>query len=214
MTLTLHDYWRSGAAYRVRIALNLKGIEYRQIAHDLRVGAQREADYLAVAPQGLVPAIEEGPFALTQSPAILEWINERWPEPPLLPRDAASRAMVRAMASLVSCDIHPLNNLRVLRVLRDELRADERQVNAWIGRWIRDGFTALEVLVKRHGGLFAWGDSVSLADCCLAPQIYSAQRFNVDLAEYPTLLRVSATAGDLPAFRSAHPTRQPDADPS
>ena len=156
--IRLHDYWRSGAAYRVRIALHLKGIAYDIAAHDLRCGDQRAPDYLAVNPQGLVPALDTGTATLTQSLAILEWLDERYPAVPLLPADAESRAIVRGMAQIVCCDIHPLNNLRVLTALRRDLGASEEQVEAWIGRWIGEGFAALEVLIARHGGAYAFGD--------------------------------------------------------
>jgi maleylpyruvate isomerase len=212
--LRLHGYWRSTASYRVRIGLNLKGLAYEQAPHDLRTGAQHDPDYLALSPQGLVPALETAAVNLVQSLAILEWLEERFPEPPLLPADVDSRAVVRGMAALVACDIHPLNNLRVLGALRAELRADQAQVDAWIARWIGEGFTALEQLVARHGGEFAFGDTPSLADCCLIPQVYSAERFAVDLTAFPRIRAVAARAGRLEAFAAAHPSRQPDADPA
>ncbi|MGX1803732.1 maleylacetoacetate isomerase, partial [Brevundimonas naejangsanensis] len=145
--MILHGYWRSGTSYRTRIALNLKGLEYQQAPLDLRTGAQKSKAYLSLNPQGLVPALEtDDGLALTQSPAILEWLEETRPEPPLLPRDAAGRAQVRAMAALIGCDIHPLNNLRVLKAVRG-MGADQAGVDAWAGRWIIEGFTALEALV-------------------------------------------------------------------
>jgi maleylpyruvate isomerase len=212
--LRLHGYWRSTASYRVRIALNLKGIAYEQAAHDLRLGEQRDPGYRAIAPQGLVPALETDGLVVTQSLAILEWLEERFPEPALLPADPDGRAVVRSMAALIACDIHPLNNLRVLQALRSQLSADEPQVEAWIGRWIGEGFAALEELLARHGGAFAYGDAPSLADCCLVPQVYSAERFKVDLAPYPRIRAAAARAGELAAFVAAHPARQPDADPA
>jgi maleylpyruvate isomerase len=212
--LRLHGYWRSSAAYRVRIGLNLKGLAYEQAPRDLRTGAQRDPDYLALSPQGLVPALETAAVNIVQSLAILEWLEDRFPEPRLLPADADSRAVVRGMAELVACDIHPLNNLRVLGVLRGELRADQAQVDAWIARWIGEGFTALEQLVARHGGEFAFGDTPTLADCCLVPQVYSAERFAVDLTAFPRIRAAAAHAGRLEAFAAAHPSRQPDADPA
>lgn len=211
--MRLHGYWRSSAAYRVRIALNLKGISYAQATHDLRTGAQRAADYRAIAPQGLVPALETEEGVLTQSPAILEWIDERWPTPPLLPADAYGRARVRAMAALIGCDIHPLNNLRVLRHLREEFDATQAQIDGWIARWITDGFTALETLAARHGGAFCHGDEPGLADCYVVPQLYSAERFGVDLAPFPTLQRIGQAMAMIEAVAQAHPSRQPDADP-
>lgn len=210
--LTLHGYWRSSAAYRVRIALNLKGVTYTQVNHDLRVGAQRAQAYRMLAPHGLVPALEHDETVLIESPAILEWIEEQWFAPALLPGDADQRAVVRAMAALIGCDIHPLNNLRVLNEIRVRFQADEVQVRAWIHRWIVDGFTALEALIGVHGGLYAFGDSPTLADCYLAPQLYSARRFDVDLKDYPLLVAAGDAAARLPAFVAAHPDRQPDAD--
>lgn len=210
--LVLHGYWRSTAAYRVRIALALKGVVFEQAAHDLRLGAQRAAEYLALAPQGLVPVLETPDGALTQSLPILEWLEDRFAAPALLPMQPGPRAIVRAMAATVACDIHPLNNLRVLNALRADFSASEDQVQAWIARWICEGFTALEVLIGRHGGAFAFGDSPSFADCCLVPQVYSARRFKVDLSAFPAIVDVDQRAGVLEAFAAAHPDRQPDAD--
>lgn len=212
MTLTLHGYWRSSAAYRVRIALALKGLEYAQVPHDLRTGAQRDAGYRALAPIGLVPALEAEGQVLTQSLAILEWLEETHPAPPLLPADAGARAAVRAMAGIVACDIHPLNNLRVLKRLRGELALDEAAVQAWMTHWIDEGFAALETLVATHGRGFCWGDAPTLADCCLIPQLYNARRFAVPLEAYPALLAVEARCAALPAFAAARPEAQPDAD--
>ena len=210
--MILHGYWRSGAGYRTRIALNLKGVEYRQAALDLRTGAQKSEAYLRLNPQGLVPALEtDDGVVLTQSPAILEWLEETRPEPPLLPRDAAGRAQVRAMAALIGCDIHPLNNLRVLKAVRG-LGADQAGVDVWAGQWIIDGFTALEALVVRHGEGWCFGATPTLADCYLMPQLYSARRFNVDLAAFPRLLEIEARAEAHPAFIAAVPENQPDAD--
>lgn len=208
----LHGYWRSGTSYRVRIALNLKGLAHDQATLDLRTGAQREDAYRALNPQGLVPALETDGTVLTQSPAILEWLDERYPDPRLLPEGAEDRAVVRAMAALIACDIHPLNNLRVLDALRADFGADGPAVNRWIARWIGDGFAALEVMIARHGRGFAWGDAPTIADCCLVPQIYSAERFGVDLSPYPALVAAGERARAHPAFAAAHPDRQPDAD--
>ncbi len=212
MSLTLHGYWRSTTAYRVRIALALKGVTYAQVTHDLRKGAQREAGYRALNPQGLVPALETEDAVLTQSPAILEWIDETYPDPPLLPAHAKGRAIVRAMAAMIACDIHPVSNFRILNALRTEFGADEAAVNRWIARWIGDGFAALETQIARHGDGFAFGTTPTIADCHLVPQVYSAERFAVDLSPYPHLKSAADKARALPAFAAAHPDRQPDAD--
>lgn len=205
--LKLHGYWRSGTSYRTRIALNLKGLAYEQVGVDLRTGVQKSPEYLALNPQGLVPALEADGRVLTQSPAILEWLEETYPEPPLLPKHPADRAEVRAMAALIGCDVHPLNNLRVLRAI-GELGAEQ---NAWAGRWIAAGFEALERHVERRGCRFSFGDAPTLADCYLVPQVYSARRFEVDLSPYPRLLAVEGALQALPAVATAHPDRQPDA---
>jgi maleylpyruvate isomerase len=208
----LHGYWRSGASYRVRIALALKGIGYDLAAHDLRTGEQKAADYLTLNPQGMVPALQTGDRVLIQSPAILEWLEETHPSPPLLPSGADDRAAVRAMCALIGCDIHPLNNLRVLKALRADFAADQAAVNAWAAAWIAPGFDALQALVDRHGTDWCFGDAPTLADCYLIPQLYSARRFDMDLSPWPHLLAVEARAQAHPAFEAAHPDRQPDAD--
>ncbi|PZT96910.1 MAG: maleylacetoacetate isomerase [Brevundimonas sp.] len=210
--MILHGYWRSGASYRVRIALALKGIGYDLAAHDLRTGEQKAADYLALNPQGMVPALQTGDRVLIQSPAILEWLEETHPSPPLLPSGADDRAAVRAMCALIGCDIHPLNNLRVLKALRADFAADQAAVNAWAAAWIATGFDALQALVDRHGTDWCFGDAPTLADCYLIPQLYSARRFDMDLSPWPHLLAVEARAQAHPAFEAAHPDRQPDAD--
>lgn len=212
MTLLLHGYWRSSAAYRVRIALNLKGLDYDQVAHDLRAGAQRDPAYLALAPIGLVPTLEADGLSLTQSLAILEWLEETRGGHALLPRDAAARATVRAMAQIVACDIHPINNLRVLATLRKDFGASEAMIPAWIGRWIGEGFGALERMVSEHGRGFCFGSAPTMADCCLVPQLYNARRFNVELGAFPTLIAVEAACTALDAFDRARPERQPDAE--
>ena len=209
--MILHGYWRSGTSYRTRIALNLKGLAYEQAGIDLRTGAQKSDAFLALNPQGLVPALEADGAVLTQSPAILEWLEETHPEPPLLPTSSVARAQVRAMAALVACDIHPLNNLRVLKTLRETFGADQDAVDGWAGRWIIAGFEALEALIARHGEGWCFGAGPTLADCCLIPQIYSARRFNTPLDAFPRILAIEEKAAGHPAFMAAHPDRQPDA---
>jgi maleylpyruvate isomerase len=208
--MILHGYWRSSAAYRVRIALALKGLGYESQGHDLRTGAQKAADYLALNPQGMVPALQVDGAVLTQSPAILEWLEEVYPTPALLPQDRLDRARVRAMAALIACDIHPLNNLRVGKALRESFGADQAAVDAWAARWITPGFEALEAMVGGEGWCF--GDQPTLADACLVPQMYSARRFNVPLGAFPGLLAIDARATAHSAFIAAHPDNQPDAD--
>ena len=210
--MILHGYWRSGAAYRTRIALNLKGLTYDQQDVDLRTGAQGSKSFVALNPQEMVPALEVDGTVLTQSPAILEWLEETHPRPALLPTDPLARAHVRAMAALIGCDVHPLNNLRVGKALRESFGADQAAVDAWAARWITPGFTALEALVARHGAGWCFGTTPTLADCYLVPQIYSARRFNVALAAFPRLLAIEAAAAAHPAFAAAHPDVQPDAD--
>ena len=210
--MILHGYWRSGTSYRTRIALELKGLPYEQRGIDLRQGAQRSDAYLALNPQGLVPALEVDGAVLTQSPAILEWLEEAHPVPPLLPADPVGRATVRAMAALVGCDIHPLNNLRVGKALRETFGADQAAIDAWAARWIAPGFAALETQVVRHGHGWCFGDTPTLADCYLIPQVYSARRFNVPLEAFPRLLAIDAAAAAHPAFVAARPDNQPDAD--
>lgn len=204
--LRLHDYWRSGAAYRVRAALHLKGLAFEQVSHDLLKGEQSDPAYRALNPQGLVPALEADGLVLTQSGAIIEWLDESFPAPALLPSDAAGRAVVRAMAAIVACDIHPLNNLRVLQRL-DTLAQGARL--PWAAHWISSGFDALEVLLARHAGAHAYGDAPGLADCFIVPQAYSAARFHVALDRWPVLARVVAKAQAHPAFIAAHPANQP-----
>ena len=210
--MILHGYWRSGAAYRTRIALNLKGLSYEQRGVDLRTGAQHSEAFRALNPQGLVPALEVEGAVLIQSPAILEWLEEAHPAPPLLPADRVDRAHVRAMAALIGCDIHPLNNLRVGKALRETFGADQAAVDAWAARWILPGFAALERLVEAHGDGWCFGAAPTLADCYLIPQVFSARRFNVPLEAFPRLLAIDAAAADHPAFVAARPDNQPDAD--
>ena len=207
--MILHGYWRSGTSYRTRIALNLKGVTYEQRTHDLRQGEQKSEAYLALNPQGLVPALEHEGRVITQSLAILGWLEERFPEPPLLPRTSPEdRAEVRAMATLIACDIHPLNNLRVLKAVKG-LGGD---TDAWADQWIRPGFDALDRLIGQRGGGWSWGEAPTIADCCLIPQVYSARRFNVDVSAWPLISAIDARAAEHPAFQAAHPDVQPDAD--
>jgi maleylpyruvate isomerase len=209
--ILFHGYWRSSAVYRVRIALNLKGLDYEEVDHDLRTGAQQDPAYKAIAPAGLVPAVEHDGHAYVQSLAILEWLEERWPEPALLPKALDERAIVRGMALTVGADIHPLNNLRILKYLKNELGRPQEQVDAWIAHWIREGFAALEALVVRYGEGFAFGATPTVADCFIVPQVFNAERFDVDLREFPALTAVAENARALPAFAAAHPDRQPGA---
>lgn len=208
----LHSYWRATAPYRVRIGLFLKGLAFEYRPVDL-LGAQQQSEaYLGVNPQRLVPALEADGLVLTQSLAILEWLEETHPAPALLPSATADRALVRAMAAIVACDIHPLNNLRVLRALADLGHPmGEVDQTRWGARWISEGFTALERLVGEHGRGYAFGDTPTLADCCLIPQIWSSSRFGVDMSAFPRLAHVAAQAAEHPAFAAAHPERQPDA---
>jgi len=214
MPLTLHSYWRATAPYRVRIGLNLKGLAYDYAPVHLVKGVQHSDEYRALNAQELVPSlVTEDGRTLTQSLAILEWLEEVHPVPPLLPADAHGRAVVRAMAGIVACDIHPLNNLRIQQQLTS-LGVDDAGREVWSQRWINDGFRALEPMVARHGRGFAFGATPTLADCCLIPQVYSAHRYGVALEPYPAIAAVAARAAEHPAFAAAHPDRQPDATPA
>ncbi len=212
--IALHGYYRSSAAFRVRIALNLKGLAYRQVPHHLRKGEQRSPDYLALNPQGLVPALTIDGLLLTQSLAIIDYLDETRGTPPLLPQAPADRALVRAMAQLVACDIHPIDNLRVLTYLRGVLDQDEAAVKAWYNHWIATGFAALEAVLARDPrcGRFCFGDAPGLADICLVPQVVNAGNYHLDLVPYPTIQRIFAACMAHPAFAAAHPARQPDAE--
>jgi maleylacetoacetate isomerase len=207
----LYDYWRSSAAYRVRIALNLKGIEYESRQVDLREGEQKSASYKALNPQGFVPMLEIDDHRLIQSLAICDYLDSRFPEPPFLPADAKDRAHVLAMALTIACDIHPLNNLRVLKYLSGPLQQDEKKRDKWYAHWIIEGFDALEAIAKKRAGGFLFGNLPTLADICLVPQMYNARRFDVPLGAYPTLVRADASANAIPAFADAHPDRQEQA---
>jgi maleylacetoacetate isomerase len=206
MTLTLYDYHRSSASYRVRIALNLKGANYERVAVNLLKGEQKDADYRARNPQSFVPLLEADGKRLTQSLAIIAWLDAKFPEPRLLPADPDDQAHVRALALAIAADIHPLNNLRVLKHLAG-LGVDQAGRDDWYRHWIREGFDALEALAAPRAGRFLFGDSVTLADVCLVPQMFNARRFQVDLAPYPTLVAADGEATTLDAFAAAHPDR-------
>ena len=212
MPLKLHSMWRATAPYRVRIGLELKGLRFDYAALDFAAGEQRGAAYSAINPQKLSPTLEADGRLLTQSLAILEWLDETHPSPPLLPQSSDDRVVVRAMADMVACDIHPLNNLRVLQALgaMGHPIGGEDQM-AWGARWIDDGFAALEPMVVKHGCGFAFGAAPTLADCLLIPQIWSSSRFGVDMTAYPALSALRDRAAAHPAFQAAHPERQPDA---
>ena len=211
--MKLYNYFRSSAAYRVRIALNLKGLQAENVFIHLQKNEQSADDYLKVNPQGLVPALVDGNDTITQSMAIIEYLDEAYPSPPLLPGTPVERARVRSIAQLIACDIHPIDNLRVLRYLVNDLKLSEDQKNAWYAHWIVVGLNALETMLASdpRAGRFCHGDTPTLADICLVPQLANARRGNVDLAPYPTLLRIDAACNELPAFANAHPMKQPDA---
>jgi maleylacetoacetate isomerase len=213
--LTLYSYWRSSAAYRVRIALHLKGLAYAQ--HPVHLlnegGEQRLPEYRVVNPQALVPVLMDGERILRQSLAIIEYLDESFPSPPLLPALARDRTRVRSLAQLVACDIHPLNNLRVLQYLEREWSLEQPAREAWARHWMAEGFAAFEALVRDNPstGDYCEGEMPTIADCCLIPQLYNARRIHLDLEPYPTLLRIERNCLDLPAFQQAAPERQPDA---
>ncbi|MBC7504334.1 MAG: maleylacetoacetate isomerase [Sandarakinorhabdus sp.] len=211
MALTLYNYWRSSAAYRVRLALAWKGLSAAAIPVDIRTGAQSGADYRALNPQGLVPVLIDGDAALTQSLAIIEYLEEVHPLPPLLPADAIGRARVRAAALLVAADIHPVNNLRVGNYLKAVLGHDQMAVDAWSRHWIAVGFDALEAFASAYGGRFLHGDALSVADLCVVPQLYNARRVSTELRAYPRLLAVEHAVLAMDFAAAAHPDIQPDA---
>jgi maleylpyruvate isomerase len=209
--MKLYDYPRSSAAYRVRIALNLKGADYESVAVELRAphSAQRSSEFLALNPEGLVPVLVDGERTFTQSLAIIEYLDETRPQPPLLPAKPRDRAQVRALALAVACDMHPLNNLRVLTYLREGLGQDEAAVQAWYAHWIAQGFTSLESQVQKTtgAGRYMFGDAVTLADVCIVPQMANALRMKCDVAPYPTLRGICTHLQTLPAFARAAPGR-------
>jgi maleylacetoacetate isomerase len=209
----LYTYFRSSAAFRVRIALNLKGLEYGPVFVHLAKGEHRKPDYAKVNPQALVPTLElEDGTRLNQSLAIIEYLDEVHPNPPLLPRESKAKARVRSLSELVACEIHPLNNLRVLQHLKRALGQSEEQVNAWYRHWIGDGLAKLEAELASGKSKFCHGDSPTMADCCLVPQIFNAKRYNCELAPFPTTMRVFDACMKLEAFDRAQPVKQPDAE--
>lgn len=214
--MKLYSYFRSSATYRVRIALNLKGLPYDYAPiHLVRDGGQQlSAEYRAVNPDGIVPSLVSGGDVLTQSLAIIEYLDETHPEPPLLPGTALDRAYIRSLALQVACDIHPLNNTRVLKYLTTEFKLDDTAKSAWYARLVESGFESLEKRLARDSrvGAFCFGDTPTLADLCLVPQVFNARRFNIDVSRYPAIERITNHAGSVDAFFRASPSQQPDAE--
>jgi maleylacetoacetate isomerase len=210
--MRLYSFFLSSAAFRVRIALNLKGVDYETVPVNLAQGEHRKAAFLATNPQATVPVIDDNGTILWQSLAIIDYLDARFPHPRLIPAEPVARARVQALAQLIVCEMHPLNNLRVRNYLRDELKLDEAGASRWYKHWIADGFASLEALVRRFsGGRYCFGDTVSVADVCLVPQVYNARRFDCDLGPYPTILRIADGLRAEPAFARAAPEQQPDA---
>ena len=213
-SMSLYGYYRSSTSYRVRIALALKGIEVAQVPVNLLKGEQRSEDYLAINPQGLVPTLMVGDtptsVALTQSLAIMEYLEERWPTPALLPSAPEARAKVRSLCQFMACEMHPLNNPRVLNYLTDRLEVTQAQRLEWYRHWVAEGFARLEVMLAESAGRFCHGDSPGMADVCLMPQLYNARRFECELMDYPRILAIEAACQSLESFQQAHPERQPD----
>ena len=212
--MKLYTYFRSSAAFRVRIALNLKGLAYDPVLVHLPKGEHRKPEYAAVDPQGLLPTLVEGDHALSQSLAIIEYLEETHPRPRLLPEEALGRARVRSLSLLIACEIHPLNNLRTLQHLKRALGQNEEQINSWYRHWIADGLAKLEADLGRGGrGRFCHGEAPTMADCCLVPQIFNAKRYQSELAPYPSVMRIFDACMKLEAFERAQPSKQPDAEP-
>ena len=211
--MQLYSFFRSGTSHRLRIALNLKGLATEYVAVDLRTEAHQSAEYKALNPQGLVPTLVKDGKVMTQSPAIIEWLEETHPTPALLPTTPDDRAHVRALAAMVACDIHPINNRRILEYLRHTLKADEAAINTWCGHWITQGFDAYEAMLAadQRRGAFSFGDRPGLADVYLVPQVESARRFKLDMARWPLITAVDAACMALEAFQKAAPAQQPDA---
>ncbi len=211
--MKLYNFFRSSTSHRLRIALNLKGLECEYVPIDLRTEQHLGAEYKALNPQGLVPALVDEGRVLIQTPAIIEWLEERYPAPALLPSSLDARARVRALAAIVGCDVHPVNNRRILEALRHDFGADEAAIQRWCARWITDGFDALEALLKadKQRGNFCFGGAPTLADVYLVPQVESARRFKLDIARWPNVLAIDEACGRIEAFRKATPANQPDA---
>ena len=214
--MKLYTFFRSSASYRVRIALNLKGLTYEQAPIHLRRGGgeQFSASYKAVNPQALVPALEDGGTILTQSLAIIEYLDDKYPQPPLLPSDPSDKALVRSMAMVIACEVHPIQNLRVLNHIKKQYNQTDDQVNHWAQHWIDLGLSALEQFIVAHArrGKFCFGDTPTLADICLVPQLGNARRYGCNLAHYPTIVSIEKNCVTIPAFANAAPEKQPDAE--
>ncbi|HVY63510.1 MAG TPA: maleylacetoacetate isomerase [Gammaproteobacteria bacterium] len=211
--MRLYSFFRSSAAFRVRIALNLKGVDYETVSVQLPQGEHRQSEFLAKNPQATVPVLDDDGAILWQSLAIIEYLDARFPQPRLVPVEPVARARVQALAQLIVCEIHPLNNLRVLKYLRGELNLDEAGIARWYRHWIAEGFGGLEQLLGRwSGGRYCFGDTLSVADVCLVPQVYNARRFDCDLTPYPTIVRIADGLRAEPAFARAAPDQQPDAE--
>ena len=208
--MKLYNYFRSSASFRVRIALELKGLSYDYMSVHLVKGEHKQAAYSALAPEMLVPHLAVDGQNLAQSMAIIEYLDETHPEPPLLPREPVGRAQVRALAQSIACEIHPLNNLRVLKYLVKEMGASEEAKNTWYRHWVRSGLEAFELQLAAHSGRFCWGDAPTLADCCLVPQIFNGQRFDVDFSGLPRTMAAFEACMALPAFQRAQPSNCPD----